>query len=214
MTNKTRLLLVRHGETTANMERRLTGWVDSPLSERGVRQAKAAGRAVAVEAPLAAIYTSDLRRACDTAQVIAEVAGYRHDDIQRTADLREHSHGVFDGLTLAEAEARYADVWRTLVRGEWESVAPQGESNAAVAGRVARVLETALRANQGGTIVVVSHLLTIGHILRLLMEIPNDAHSRVAFTIANGGIHRLVLRNNRTWWIEALNDTSHLASVQ
>jgi 2,3-bisphosphoglycerate-dependent phosphoglycerate mutase len=211
---ETRVFLVRHGETLSNTERRIGGWVDTPLSPRGLRQAHAAGRALASNGPLAAIYSSDLRRAHDTAQAIAEASGYPCDQIRLTSDLREHSLGVLDGLTLKDAATRHPEAWRGLIGGAWDYTVPEAESNTAVAARVGRALETAVRANQGGSIVVVSHLIAISHILRLVMEVPEGAHARVAFTIENTGIHRLVRRYDKTWWIEALNDTSHLSGEE
>lgn len=212
--SKTRLFLIRHGETVSNAERRIGGWMEAPLSPRGLRQAYAAGRAVASAKPLAAIYASDLGRARDTARAIAEVAGFPPDEIQLTADLRERNHGVLDGLTLEEAPKHYPEVWSGLSGGAWDYTPPGGESNTEVAQRLARALDRAISAHRGGAIAVVSHIIAIAHILRLVLEIPEGAHARVAFTIDNCGVHRLLRRNDRTWWIEALNDTSHLIGLE
>jgi broad specificity phosphatase PhoE len=212
--SKTRLFLIRHGQTVSNAERRIGGWVDAPLSPLGLRQAYAAGRAMASGGPLAAIYASDLSRARDTARAIAEVTGFPRDEIQLTPDLRERNHGDLDGLTLEEAQARYPEVWRGLSGGAWDYAPPGGETNTAVALRLARAIDMAVRDHRGGAIAFVSHIIAISHILRLVMEIPEDAHARVAFTVDNCAIHRLVRRNDRTWWIEALNDTSHLIGLE
>ena len=67
----TELLLIRHGETAWNRERRMQGHIDIPLSEAGLRQAKALGAALAAERPMA-IYSSDLGRARTTAQPVAD----------------------------------------------------------------------------------------------------------------------------------------------
>ena len=86
-------------------------------------------------------------------------------------------------------------------------------TDAAVTLRVGRVVEDALRASPGSAVIIVSHFIAISHMLRVVMEIPAGAFSRVAFTIKNGGVHRLARRNDSAWWIEALNDCSHLSGL-
>ena len=81
----TELLLIRHGETAWNRERRMQGHIDIPLSEAGLRQAQALGQALAAERP-DAIYSSDLGRARTTAQPIAEAHKM---SLMLSASLRE-----------------------------------------------------------------------------------------------------------------------------
>ena len=97
-----RLILVRHGETEWNAQRRYQGHSDVPLSALGRRQAaRAAERLAALK--IDAVYTSDLGRALETAEIIAEQRGL---EVCAEPRLRELNFGVFEGLTFDEAQAQ------------------------------------------------------------------------------------------------------------
>src|SRR4051812_19585817 len=93
-----RILLARHGETVFNIEGRWQGQADSPLTERGRAQARELGRALASE-PIAAVYSSDLGRAADTARAVAEPHGLKVITDER---LREIHVGEWTGKGRAE----------------------------------------------------------------------------------------------------------------
>jgi len=94
----TQLILIRHGETLWNTERRMQGQLDSPLTERGLWQAQQLGLRLKDE-PFTTLYSSDLPRAARTAEQIAIVTGH---DILTDERLRERHFGVFEGLTQQE----------------------------------------------------------------------------------------------------------------
>ena len=96
----TTLLLVRHGETDWNAEGRLQGHTDRPLNERGRRQAAKLAEELA-EQEIAALYSSDLARARQTAEIVAGRLGL---PVVVYADLREKNWGTWEGLTAAERE--------------------------------------------------------------------------------------------------------------
>jgi 2,3-bisphosphoglycerate-dependent phosphoglycerate mutase len=112
-----RLVLLRHGESTANADDRFAGWLDVPLTSRGVAQAEAAGRSLAALRPHA-LHTSMLGRAISTACLMATAAGW---DLSAYRDrrLNERHYGALQGLDKAEARRLYgaADVeaWRRSV---------------------------------------------------------------------------------------------------
>jgi 2,3-bisphosphoglycerate-dependent phosphoglycerate mutase len=99
----TDILLIRHGETAWNVEKRLQGHCDIALNPEGVRQAAALG-CVLRDEPLDAIFSSDLQRARDTAQAIAAVRGMT---VQTHPGLRERCFGAFEGLIHSEISERY-----------------------------------------------------------------------------------------------------------
>ena len=101
----TELILVRHGETLWNRERRMQGQTDTPLSAIGRAQAQAVGQRLARH-PFVALYSSDLTRAWDTAAAIARASGR---EVRREPALRERTFGVFEGLTYEEMAQRYPD---------------------------------------------------------------------------------------------------------
>ena len=168
------VLLVRHGQTTWNAEGRWQGWADSPLSDLGHRQAKAAAGAIGA---IDAIAASDLSRAMDTAATIAGELGVGPVVVE--PDLRERSVGEFSGLTREEISVRWpemAEVFAGRVRDHPMLLQPPGgESPEEV---VARAVPALLRvAALGETVVAVSHGGLIGALERHLgaehVRIPN-----------------------------------------
>jgi len=141
------ILLARHGQSDWNATRRWQGHADRPLTEKGREQARAlAERLRHVE--LDAVYSSDLRRAADTAAAVSN-------EVIELPALREVDVGSWSGLTRAEAEERFPDGvarWREGFPG-WDD----GESYEELTRRVlAAVLEIA-RRHEGGRVLVVSH---------------------------------------------------------
>jgi broad specificity phosphatase PhoE len=131
------ILLVRHGETAWNLVRRFQGRFDSPLTGRGVAQARAIGRLLATlpEAATAPIITSPQGRARRTAEIVREeLGGAGAPGIDER--LRELSLGSWDGLTYREVETRSPGIFEGNGRYEWYFRAPDGESYAAFAARV------------------------------------------------------------------------------
>lgn len=126
-----RLILVRHGETDFNVERRMQGHLESELTEFGRTQIRAAAPVLAAYRP-ARLLSSDLSRAARTADEVGEVCGL---PVKLDSRLRETHLGQWQGLTLAEVEAGWPGalaVWR----GDPTVSPPGGESRVAVAARV------------------------------------------------------------------------------
>jgi len=149
----TRLLLIRHGQTSWNASGRWQGHSDVPLSRLGRDQARAAARAVSVE-PLAALYSSDLARAFGTARLVGEPHGLVPSPDAR---LRELDVGVWGGLTRAEIEARWPDALAAFDAGDPAARAPGGETRAELEGRVYAALDEIAARHTGATLAVVAH---------------------------------------------------------
>ncbi|WP_075255939.1 histidine phosphatase family protein [Herbaspirillum camelliae] len=119
----TEILLIRHGETDWNVDKRLQGHIDIGLNAAGQRQVLALGEALAAEG-IDAVFASDLQRARDTAQAVAGTAGLT---VQIDAGLRERCYGAFEGLRHTEIEARYPDAYRQWKAREPDFRYPAGE---------------------------------------------------------------------------------------
>jgi probable phosphoglycerate mutase len=159
--NPTRLFLIRHGATPLTAEDRFSGAVGVDLSDEGRWQVQQLARRLGKE-ELAAVYASPLARTMETARIVAEPHGLA--PVPRDG-LQEISHGRWEGLTRAEACARYADEYDA-----WESdpftFAPEGgESGLAVMARALPVVRAIVVAHPGQHVAVVSHKAT----LRLIM---------------------------------------------
>ncbi|HEU5226816.1 MAG TPA: histidine phosphatase family protein [Ktedonobacteraceae bacterium] len=166
--SRTRLVLVRHGETLANREYRYIGARDDALSERGLAQAESLADALAF-LPVNAVYCSPLQRAYRTALPIAA----RHQaQVQVQDELIEGRFGRWEGMTRAEVLALGTEEEQRLRAWERDpSIAPpDGESFAAVRLRVYTLVERLAQIHADQTIVLVSH---VGPIKVLLCEALN-----------------------------------------
>ena len=161
----TRLLLVRHGATTATEEGRFSGANGADLSEEGRRQAKRLGERLAPQR-LTAIYSSPLSRARDTARIIA---GHCNLDVQVRDELREISHGRWEGLTREDVEREFRDEYQAWEADPFTFAPAGGESGVTVLARALPVVREVVTAHPGGRILVVSHKATLRLILSSLL---------------------------------------------
>jgi len=146
------LLIIRHGESEWNLERRWQGWLDAPLTERGVHQAEARAEAVVrsqFEPRL--VHCSDLGRAHRTAQIIAAALDV---PCRTDAGFRERSGGEWEGSTGAEIDRRWPGMREAWRRGEITSP-PGGEDDADVLARFDVAIANVRR--EGVPAVVVTH---------------------------------------------------------
>lgn len=148
-----RLLLLRHGQTTWNAERRWQGWADAPLSDLGRQQAVDAAAHVR-DHGFTMIWSSDLQRARDTAQLIAAGIGLRGDVMVDPA-LRERNVGVFSGKTIDEILVEFPDCFDPETRRVLR--VPEGESDEDLWQRVLPALVALPQRHPGEAMVVVSH---------------------------------------------------------
>jgi probable phosphoglycerate mutase len=147
----TTLLLVRHGETDSNAERRIQGQTNTPLNARGRQQAQALADRLAGE-PITAVYSSDLDRARETAEILAARL-----DLPVVVDpaLRERHFGSWEGRTIDELEERWPGAWARWRNGnEGEG---DVEDHLALAARIRDAISRLAAAHPGERILVVAH---------------------------------------------------------
>jgi probable phosphoglycerate mutase len=162
----TRLLLLRHGQTALSVERRYSGRGNPALTDVGRKQGAAAARYVAQRGGVAAVFSSPLQRAYDTAATVAKALGL---DVTVDDDLIETDFGAWEGLTFAEAAERDPDLHRRWLR-DTSATPPGGESFDEVLDRVRSARERIIAAHQGATVLVVSHVTPIKMLLRLALD--------------------------------------------
>lgn len=183
----TRIIAVRHGETAWNVDARIQGQTDIELNQTGRWQADRVGAALAHET-IDAVYTSDLGRARQTAQAIAQQCA---SPLISHAGLRERCFGMFEGRTFDEihqAWPEHAQQWRKRIPG-WEP--PEGgESLLALRERVARTVQTLAAPHGGQQIVLVAHGGVLDALYRLATR--QDVDAPRTWELPNGAINRLL----------------------
>ena len=202
----TRLIIVRHGETQWNIEGRRQGHLDSPLTAQGREQAAALARRFTADS-CSAVYSSDLGRAYDTAQTIAERTGHSVISDQR---LRERHLGIFQGLDGDEIRNRYQDEYERHRAGGAEYTVPGGESFNDQAHRNVSCLEELAERHAGTVIIVVTHGGVLSALFRHTLAIPLDAPRRFAFKNASVNLFKY---QDKVWGLETWGDISHLKNV-
>ncbi|HSK64347.1 MAG TPA: histidine phosphatase family protein [Pyrinomonadaceae bacterium] len=206
----THVFLIRHGQSEGNAERRFGGHTATPLSPRGRRQAHATARALKDE-ELTAIYSSDLARAVETAQPLANLIGL---PINTTTAFRERSVGVMEGLTFEDAAQQHPEQYAALLRRDFEHVLTGGESYRQLLDRAWQKLDEIIAENHGGKIVVFSHTGTICILaLHLMGALDAPELKPVWITSANCGVTRFELVDGGLVRVMNLNDTRHLSGV-
>jgi len=202
-TQPTRICLVRHGETEWNAERRIQGQIDIGLNATGLKQAAAAGRWLKT-AGIMALYSSDLKRARTTAEAIGTALGLAP---VLAPELRERRYGVFEGLTYAEAQAKYPDGYAAFEGRNADYAFENGESLHVMFARVTGKLKEIAAAHPGQSVVVVVHGGVLDIVNRFVrgnpLEMPRD------FLIPNAGINWIAAVDGH-WRLEAWGETDHL----
>jgi probable phosphoglycerate mutase len=202
--SETSLIVIRHGETEWNRERRMQGTTDTRLSDLGRVQAHALGRRLK-ERDFTALYSSDLSRARDTARAIAEHTGRK---LVVDPRLQERRFGIFEGLLAVEIRERYPEEHARFASRDPDYEVPGGESASAFTARCLGCLAEIAGRHPGEEVVVVSHGLVL------------DALYRAAHGLAHGEPRPVPLVNASvnhfgygasTWRMMSWGDVSHLA---
>jgi len=210
------LLLVRHGQTTWNIERRFQGWSDSSLTSTGVKQAECLARRLSGQR-IKAVYTSDLGRACQTAQLLARPHGL--DPVVLT-DMRETCWGEWEGQTAREIEAKDPKLWQRIWRkhpngddmADWETTSPVpgAESHSAACSRIVAALERIHRAHcdRDDQVVLVGHGGSLRFVITTALGLSPSYARR--FHLDNASLSIITYYPEEHPKIRLLNDQCHL----
>ena len=199
----TRLCLVRHGETAWNAEHRVQSQLDIPLSEVGLKQAQAVGRALKEE-HFDAIYSSDLVRARQTAEPIANFLSIK---MLLEKDLRERHYGIFERLTYAEVKVRYPEDYARFEAREPDYAFRTGESLKDFSARSIAVISKIVNEHKDKSILVFTHGGVLDKLYRFITGLPLSAPRN--FGIPNAGLNRIEITPSG-WQIRSWADVAHL----
>jgi len=211
----TDFLLIRHGETAWNRELRFQGQLDVPLNDMGLAQAQRlkermvqalAEWQVQGRVPTRLI-SSDLQRAQQTAQPVAEVLGHT---CELNAGLREQCYGMFEGMRSPDIQAQYPEAWRRWLAFDADVAVEGAETTRAFHARVIAALQDLANQYQGEHVVVVTHGGVLDMVWRHAQSMSLSG-PRVC-DIPNAGLNHVVWRDG-TLHIQAWADAAHLADL-
>jgi broad specificity phosphatase PhoE len=186
----TDLLLVRHGETDWNRDGRWQGHSDTHLNEVGREQAaRVAGELDGVDV----VYSSDLARARETAEIVAQRLGL---PVRLDERLRERSFGAWEGKTAPEIEAEFRDAHARWLAGEGPG-ADDAEPFAEFAARVQSFLADVLARHPAETVLVVAHGGSIRVIHALAKGLDYVRDHRSIPGVPNGTVARYAARDGK-----------------
>jgi probable phosphoglycerate mutase len=203
----TTIVLIRHGETAWNAQRRLQGHIDIGLNAEGERQADALAQSLAGER-FDAVYASDLARASQTAASVANL----HDlPVHTEPGLRERCYGIFEGLLYSEIEASYPGEFAAWQSRDVDAVMPAGERAAEsfrqFYARTIDTLASVAERHDGQHIAIVAHGGVLECAYRAALGLPLG--SPRDFAVLNASINRLTYADGKlalTTW----GDVAHL----
>jgi len=198
----TRLIVIRHGESKWNREGRQQGHLDSGLTETGIAQVRAIAERLRKQS-FTALYSSDLGRAYQTAEIIASQTGHRVVTDER---LRERNLGIFQGHTWDEIERKYPEELHSYRTSGPGYVIPQGESVRQRVQRTVGCLEELATRHRGESIVVVAHSGVLNGLLRRTLGIPLEQRRR--FKLWNASLN-VFLYEDGTWTLGTWGDVAH-----
>ncbi len=194
---------MRHGQSTWNHERRIQGQLDPPLSDEGRRQAAQLGRRLSGRT-FAGFYSSDLKRAAETAEVVGESLGI---DPEPMVELREIHLGQWEGLRTEELAVRFPQAWASWTEEpDWDLVSG-GEGSAAFEARVGLALDTLFKRHAEGDVLAVTH----GGVIQIALHhvVGRPGRGIFPFRIQNASVSILERRNGRVV-VSGVNDIGHL----
>jgi 2,3-bisphosphoglycerate-dependent phosphoglycerate mutase len=199
----TRLIAIRHGETAWNVDTRIQGQLDVPLNDTGRWQAGRLSRALTEEG-IRAVYSSDLRRAYETARAVAQAGGHA---VLTDEGLRERHFGEFEGHTWKEIEERWpaqSERWR---KRDLDFAPSGGETLRQFYDRVVEAATRLAMAHPGQTIALVAHGGVMDCLYRAATRI--DLQAPRSWQLGNASINRL-LYTPEGFSLVGWSDTLHL----
>lgn len=191
---------VRHGETEYNQEKRLQGWCDSPLSERGKQQVHQVAKTLA-QFDIQHAFVSPLGRAQQTVEIIQSYLDFNKENLP---ELREVSFGDFEGNTLPELDIKFPGMWEARMDDKWNYRPPGGEANKDALPRAHEVIKRIEALNSDRALMIVAHFAINRIILSLLAGIEPEETVRI--NVPHCTIYRAQQQNGE-WQISHIDTT-------
>lgn len=205
----TTLLLIRHGQSAANVDGLFAGHLDSPLSPLGERQAKATADFILENFAIDRVYSSDLQRAYTTAAAVATRLAL---PITPCAALREISAGAWEGQPYTTLKTRYAADYGRWLTDIGNAVCTNGESVRDLAARVWRAVQAIAAENDGKTVLLATHATPIRSLQCRLQGLPLSEMHTVPW-VSNASVSVVEARDG-AFSLKAVSLDAHLAELR
>lgn len=202
-----KLFLVRHGESEWNVLKKIQGQEDVPLSSNGILQAEKVARRLLKE-KIHHIYSSDLKRAYDTAKVIGNNLNI---NVNKLKELREINFGSWQGLTSKEVQENHRDQHLIWMTNAHKLAVVGAETLLEVQERMIKITRTLIENHPNENILLVSHGSAIKALILGLLDIDLAVYNKM--TIGNVSVSIIEFRDFNPV-IKVLNDTCHLKEEQ
>ncbi|MGD8405354.1 MAG: histidine phosphatase family protein [Anaerolineales bacterium] len=200
------LMLVRHGETEWNVQRRFQGQSDVPLSELGRLQAELIAERLAGQT-IDAVYASDLKRAWDTAIPITKITGL---EVSSEPRLRELKFGILEGLTFEEAEVRYPEMIAAWLE-DFNNTPEGGETIDQFNARIVSLLDDLIGKHDEQVVLLVGHGGSLSEVLRVALGLSRE--KRWYLEMENASLSEVSIAEDYIS-LRRMNDTCHLADLE
>lgn len=201
----TTVMLIRHGETDWNVEEKFRGRMDIDLNERGTRQAHLLAEYLA-DVPVAAVYSSPLKRALMTAEIIASP---HHVDVKIATELTDFDYGEWEGLSHEAVREKHKELYQGWLRSPHLVKMPRGESLDEVRRRAVSLVEQVIAQYQG-TVALVSHRVVNKVLVCALLGLDNSHFWNIRLDTC--GITAFLYEKDR-FVLTRHNDTSFLKPI-
>lgn len=205
----TKLLIIRHGQSEANLQATFVGHTDSPLSELGMRQAECTADYVVSNYHVDAVYASDLERAFYTGKTVADRLGL---DTAPERGMREIFAGDWERVKFDTLATQYGEPYQVWLKDIGLAQCPNGESTADLQSRIVATLRRIAEANEGKTVVVATHATPIRTFMHHCSGLPLREMKNIPW-VSNASVTTVHYENGKFAIAEAGHD-AHLGEMR
>lgn len=205
----TKLLLIRHGESTANRHNIFAGQIDPELEEKGIMQAKATADYIASDFKIDKIYSSDLQRAYKTSLCLSEILGI---EVIKDKNLREINGGIWENSNYNELKTLYPSEFQKWIDDTGNSYCPGGETVKELSERIMTALTKIAKENENKTVAVFTHATSI-RVAQTIIETGTLDEMKNIDWVSNASVTILNYDNDK-WIIEKVSIDEHLKELK
>lgn len=202
------IYLTRHGETEWNIQNRIQGWKDSPLTSKGINDAIALSQNIS-EINFNEIYSSPSMRAMNTAKILT---GNKDIPIIEDVNLKEINFGDWEGKTKSEITERFENEFSSLWEApdSYDHLPHNGESLSSVRNRVEQVIKNIISTNKNGNVLIVTHAVILASIVAYFKNAPIEKLWDIPFVHGTSLTHIELDVENEHFNFKLLCDMGHL----